>query len=910
MGAMMKTKFDWQKEKYRIIGIASLLVFACFLTYYFHVILGIGLLFTHLFYIPILLAFLWWKKKGLFVAIFLSALLIFCNFIFRDDRVVFYDYIRAAMFLVVAFVIGILSKQTVKAEKKMQKSEEKFRTLFEESKDAVYITTQQGKYVEVNQSMLNLFGYTIEEMKALNVQEIYAYSDDRQKFQQEIEKNGFVREYELKLRKKDGTKLDCLVTATVRKDDSGKIIGYHGIIRDITEQKQLQKRLQESERNYRILFENMLNGIIVIDAETMKILIANQTAVKMYGFDSVKDAIGQNSLDFIHPKHKERALNIIVKDMFENDLHQLNEFCTITRDGREIWINAIGKRIEYQGRLAGLISIREITDSKRAKDLIVAQRDLGLAIGRSVGLEETLRLCVDTAIRISGMDCGGIYLIDKDSGSIDIAFHKGLPNDFINSASHYDADSDTARLIMAGKPIYSRHHKLGVKLNETHTSENLRAIAIIPIHHEHKVIACLNIASHTLDQVPIFARNALETISSQIGSAIATAKAKKALKESEQRYRTLVETMDEGISIIDEKEYFTFANTATANIFGYSKEKIIGKNLSDFTTPEEFQRVLKQTAIRKTGKSSRYELTINRKDGVQRIIKVSASPIIDNGKYRGAFGIFIDITEQKRMEYELQKIQNLESIGILAGGIAHDFNNILTVIWGNISLSKLYIQSDKEAVKLLSIAEQACGQAKNLTQQLLSFSKGGMPIKKISSISELLKNTANCVLKGSNVRCKFSIPDDLWTTEIDKRQITQVINQLLINAVQAMPEGGIIKINAENIFVKSEHSLPLEQGKYVKITIKDTGIGIQKEYLQKIFDPYFTTKRVGTQKGTGLGLAICYSIIKNHNGYITVESELDVGTTFYIYLPASEKRAKIKKEVIEQPLKEESRRTV
>jgi CheY-like chemotaxis protein len=225
-------------------------------------------------------------------------------------------------------------------------------------------------------------------------------------------------------------------------------------------------------------------------------------------------------------------------------------------------------------------------------------------------------------------------------------------------------------------------------------------------------------------------------------------------------------------------------------------------------------------------------------------------------------------------------------LSILAGGIAHDFNNSLTVILGNIGLAMLDGKKEPKVQDRLAKAEQACLRAQALSQQLLIFARGGAPIKKIVSIANLLKESAILTLSGSKSRYEVSIPDDLWLVEADTAQISQVISNLLINADQAMPEGGIIKITTENISVKAKSNLPISKGKYVKFAIADQGIGISPKYLDKVFDPYFSTK----QKGSGLGLATAYSIIKNHSGHIQVESQLGVGTTFYIYLPAADKR--------------------
>jgi two-component system cell cycle sensor histidine kinase/response regulator CckA len=274
---------------------------------------------------------------------------------------------------------------------------------------------------------------------------------------------------------------------------------------------------------------------------------------------------------------------------------------------------------------------------------------------------------------------------------------------------------------------------------------------------------------------------------------------------------------------------------------------------------------------------------------------VEINAVVLNWKGRPATLNFLsDITKRKRMEEDISKIQKLESIGILAGGIAHDFNNILTAILGNVSLAKIYdLQSNVQ--ERLTEAEKACMQAKELTQQLLTFSRGGAPVKKVTSIAHLLSDSAIFASSGSNARCECSIPDDLWAAEVDEGQISQVVNNLVINAEQAMPGGGVIKVSAENIFL-SESVLPLEDGNYVKISVEDQGVGIPEQHLQRIFDPYFTTK----QKGSGLGLATSYSIIRNHDGHIVVESILGVGTTFHIYLPASSEEAVTREKMEEE----------
>jgi nitrogen-specific signal transduction histidine kinase/CheY-like chemotaxis protein len=246
-----------------------------------------------------------------------------------------------------------------------------------------------------------------------------------------------------------------------------------------------------------------------------------------------------------------------------------------------------------------------------------------------------------------------------------------------------------------------------------------------------------------------------------------------------------------------------------------------------------------------------------------------------------------DITDRKHLEEEQKRVEKLESVGRLAGGIAHDFNNILTAILGNINLARLEAQPGSEINEILEQAEKASLRAKDLTVQLLTFSKGGAPVKKLTSLAELVKDTVRFALSGSNVKCHFSIPDELWHAEIDAGQVSQVIRNLVLNALQAMPGGGTIELSAENMAISETKSLgsglPVRAGNYISIAVTDHGIGIPPEHLEKIFDPFFTTR----QKSSGMGLATSFSIARQHGGHLGVKSETGSGSTFYLYLPAS-----------------------
>jgi PAS domain S-box-containing protein len=384
--------------------------------------------------------------------------------------------------------------------------------------------------------------------------------------------------------------------------------------------------------------------------------------------------------------------------------------------------------------------------------------------------------------------------------------------------------------------------------------------------------------------------------------------AEQALAAEKERLAVTLSSIGDGVITTDTTGRIVLLNTVAAKLTGWQPERAVGAPLLDVfrifddkirtPRPNPVEEVLRaNTIINRTR-----PIRLIAGDGAEHLIAKTMAPIRDqNGRVIGVVLVFRDVTERQRIEEELIKTERLESIGVLAGGIAHDFNNILTAILGNISLAKMYASADEKTATRLANAEKAALRAQDLTQQLLTFSKGGTPVKQLASIKELIKDAVDFSLRGSNVRCDLFLRDDLWAADIDAGQISQVIHNLIINANQAMPNGGILEVHAENVTVNdtnSEYLLTLKQGQYVKISIKDQGVGIEEERLQKIFDPYFTTK----QTGSGLGLFTSYSIIKKHDGYIDVASTVGVGTTFHIYLPASQKSVASQQPGLEEPI--------
>ncbi|MBA2241612.1 MAG: response regulator [Chthoniobacterales bacterium] len=355
--------------------------------------------------------------------------------------------------------------------------------------------------------------------------------------------------------------------------------------------------------------------------------------------------------------------------------------------------------------------------------------------------------------------------------------------------------------------------------------------------------------------------------------------ARAALQESARTMKNILENTTDGFLAVDHDWKLIYLNPEAELLLARDRDELIGSNLweklpalKETLFEANFRKVMaEQVAVE-------FEAT---DAGAKNWFEVHAYP---SGEGISVF--FRDITERKRNEGERLTTSKLESLGTLAGGIAHDLNNILTVISGNIGLAQIETPGDcSKVLSFLARAGQAAQHAAHLSSQLLTFSKGGAPLKKVVSVAQLLEQSAEFSLYGSNLRAEIDVAADLWKSEVDAGQIEQVVNALMLNAREAMPHGGTVRLAARNLELPEKSPL-LPAGRYLEITISDRGPGISEELTTKIFDPYFTTKPAAS----GLGLAISYSIVKKHGGLLHLEKTSPEGSTFTFYLPASDKR--------------------
>ncbi|PKM76723.1 MAG: hypothetical protein CVU90_11100 [Firmicutes bacterium HGW-Firmicutes-15] len=663
------------------------------------------------------------------------------------------------------------------------------------------------------------------------------------------------------------------------------------------ERQQMEKALRESEAKFRTL-AGTAPALIYVQSQSVEdgpLIYFNSGYKSIIGYSS-EEALNMSWRDFVHPDYQELAQQGI-QVRRQNDCHTVRyEAKFLTKSGEERWGDLSASSIEWEGKPAIIGIIYDITERKQMEEELRQARD---------------ELEMRVTERIAELS------IVNEKLQQEIVAHKQVEQDLMISEARYRAiiENQTELVIRAlpdttltfvnealvrffGKqPEYFIGNSLlasMVKEDQSGVLEKLTALTPENPDTAHTVRVVQKggrISWHEWTSRAIFDNQQIVEYQAVGRDVTKRKKAEEALKRNEANFKKLAETSPALIYVFKE-DHLVYANSRAKLVMGYIDDEICQLNTWEIVHPDYREFVRHASIARRKGELvPPYEIKLIGKQG-QQIWGYLSADIIDYEGQDANLGVIIDITERKKLEEDLLKATKLESLGILAGGIAHDFNNILTVISGNISLAKMIMDSENEISELLNEVEKATFQARDLTQQLLTFSKGGAPIKETASIQELLLDSASFVLRGSNVSCTFTLPDDLWAVNIDKGQISQVVNNLIINADQAMPEGGLIQLAAENILTVTT-GLSLPAGKYVKISIKDQGMGIPEKHLAKVFDPYFTTKR----KGHGLGLATCYSIIKKHAGDIRIHSELGVGTTIIIYLPACREKAVVKKDL-------------
>ncbi|MBF0099534.1 MAG: PAS domain S-box protein [Desulfobacterales bacterium] len=628
--------------------------------------------------------------------------------------------------------------------------------------------------------------------------------------------------------------------------------------------------LKESEEKFRSFAEQSLVGIYLMQYRVFKYV--NPKFAEMFGY-SVKECLNGLSINkLIYPDDIKKIDEVIHKSLSGEIKSIRYEIRCVKKNGEIIYTEVFASTFYIDGKSSAIIgTILDITKRKQAEE------ELKKAKEKAEESEAQLRTLSDN------LPGGLVYQIDSGVNGQDRYF------------SYISAGVESLHGVTATEVLNNAMTIYGQVVEEFKSilaeREAFAAANMIPFSTETKLrLPSGEIRWRLFASAPRRIPNT-HLIWDGIEIDITERKqVEESLANEKERLMVTLRSIGDGVITTDTQSRVVLINTVAEELTGWRQDQAGGKHIRQvFHIINEHTRQLSENPVEKiirtrsiTGLANN-TLLVSR-DGTERIIADSGAPILNrDGNIIGVVLVFRDITQRVLMESELQQAQKLDSIGILAGGIAHDFNNMLGVISGNVSYALAQLDRNNKLFEILTDVQTGTKQAQQLTHQLLTFSKGGAPIKKEADLREILRESALFVTRGSKVRCEFAFPDNLWAVAVDSGQMNQAISNLVINATQSMPDGGIIIIKAENITVSPEDTILLQPGYYLKMTIQDTGVGISEKYISQIFDPYFTTK----QKGSGLGLTTTYSIIKKHNGHISVDSKINKGTTFFIYLPTT-----------------------
>ncbi|MBI4978481.1 MAG: PAS domain S-box protein [Spirochaetes bacterium] len=785
-----------------------------------------------------------------------------------------------AIMLILAFAIDLLTRnmrsnleqaqselaQRKLAEEKLRTSEESYRQLFDASPDGIVHIGPDGRITRANIMEARMFRYDSPE-KLIGVHATLLVAPSSREYSAEIMKRRLNGEHidmqEYELVRKDGSTFHGAVTASVLRDAAGAVSGYICTTRDITERKIADDARMESEVRIRAFVEQAPIAIGLFNLEG-HVLYINKKYAEVLGLGSIDDAIGRPAYEFFAPQFREESKERTRRRTMGLPVPPEYESVAQRADGTTFPVHLAVGQIHLSSGIASIAFLTDITerieteqqirDSQERLALAATSAQLGIWDWDIVNNKMTWD---DQMYRLYG--------VSKKSALSGIElWQNGLhPDDF---AYAWEA----CQAAMRGEKPYN------IEFRVKHPDGAVRYIKAngIVLRDEHG--------------------NAIRMIG--VNHDITERKQTEAkIQEKDIQFRKLSANVPDLIFQFTRKPDGSYcvpiASDGIKNIFGCSPEDV----LDDFTPigrviyPEDAERVISDieySAKHLTYFTCEFRVQIPGRE-VQWIYSRSAPEKLEDGSITW-FGFNTDITERKKAEqvhlkYEqqLQQNQKLEALGILAGGIAHDFNNLMGGIFGHIDMAREYA-ADEKSERHLSLAMNALERARGLTAQLLTFAKGGDPVRKIGRLFPFVEETVRFALSGAAVACTFDVLPDLWASSFDRSQIAQVIDNLVINAQQAMPAGGMMTVTARNSsFAEKEHPL-LPKGDYVMLSVKDTGIGIPKELQSRIFDPFFTTK----EKGHGLGLASSYSIVSRHGGCITVESEPGSGSTFTVYLPA------------------------
>jgi len=787
---------------------------------------------------------------------------------FRNQLIIIL-LILVLIFTAIVYAIARIQRANSEQQKRRQieddliKSAQEVDDLYHNAPCGYHSLDSNGNIVRINNMELSWLGYTRTELIGRPYTQVLP-EDSRDGFARafaRLKEKGLMRDLEYEMMRKDGTTFPVLATASAVTDPGGNFVMSRSMIVDITLRRAQERRLQESEALYRTALQNSGDGVSIIDIREGRYLYASQKLLNTIGRPD-EDLVDKPIDIYIHPDDVGVG-KAHFKARRQGHQEATNyEVRALKPDGAIAVLLVTADEIIYQGRPAVICFLIDITERKRMENAVKESEELyrtalektndGISILQDGKYVYTNRKLLNTIGReekeLMGMSLGSFtHPDDRDM----------VRKRYENRQSGHDAASQYDFRVL--KPDGS---VITINVNSVMITYNGRPATLTFI---------LDVTERR--------------------------RAEEALRQSEERYRTIIESIDDDYFETDLKGRITFFNKPFG-CSGLSREEMIGRDHRGFTNPETADKIFQTfKQVYQSGKPLRmmnYEIV--RLDGSIGHQEMSVSLMRNAaGQPIGFRGISRDVTqrfkmgeERKKLTEQLHQAQKMEAIGTLAGGIAHDFNNLLMGIQGYTSLMLLASDATQANYEQLKAVQTLVQNGANLTKQLLGFARAGRYEVLPTDLNDLIGKSISLFGRTrKEIRIFEKYADKIWTVEADRGQIEQVLLNMFVNAWQAMPSGGSLYVETDNVILDDTLAKlhDLQPGRYVKTSITDTGVGMDEITRQRIFDPFFTTKEMG--RGTGLGLASAYGIVKGHLGMITVYSEKGQGTTFNIYLPAS-----------------------
>ena len=739
-------------------------------------------------------------------------------------------------------------------EREIKESEKRYKNIFERVQHGIFISTKAGRFLDCNPAVLEMLGYPSKEefLKIDIAEDLYVNPEDRRTFQGLVERNGFVKDFEVAFKRKDGRKITILLTAHPILSEEGEIIGYQGLNIDVTERKEMERTIQEAARKFQKISEMGEEGIIVIN-EGNRIIFTNSMAKELTGYSKEK-LLGMKFTDLLNPRDKKFLAEMHDQVGLDESKRVCTEMDVITADGRtkeaEVCITIARPEV---GGMNTYVYLRDITERKRF------ERDLKASEEKYRNLFERVR--------------HGLFISSKEGRFLDC--NQALLDILGYEDKKEFLEIDIARDLYINPKDRRRFQKLieregFVKDFEVDfKKKNGETITILLTAHVLKGPDGEVIGYEGLN-IDISQRKKME----------------RELREANEFLTNLIESSVDSIIVTDMKGDILIFNTGAERILGYQSEEVIGKmNVREIYAPgvaQEVMQKMRSPDYGGMGKLNSLRMVHRNKWGEWIDGDLSASMIYDDqGNEIGSIGVFKDLRERLKMEEKLREAQQqlmqsekLAAMGRLTSQVAHEVNNPIYGIMNTLELLKTEIPSDSKRRKILEMSLSETQRLSEMLRNMLSFSKPEEEVRRPIDVNELLEGIALFMdkqMREANIdvetRFEREIPKVMGSTN----QLRQVLLNIMRNAKEAMPQGGIVSLET------------VREDERVIINIKDTGIGIPEEIRDKIFEAFFTTKH--EVKGVGLGLSVCYGIIKDHGGEIRVETEEGRGSTFSIILP-------------------------